>query len=176
MRRCLVVAVAVFGIALVGCTVGRRDVSPPAERLLFSFEKSLPLYAGTANPRVVAKHATEGKHSLHAQLRPGKEAIIISSGGFPMDWRDYQRLCIDVFREGAPLTVHLRVTDLHSNRLWVWSAKVPSGSGMLQYDLEPMAQKIDLSVVCELLLVAEQPTGALYLDNVRVCRDNHAPR
>ncbi len=158
---------------LVGCGRERQAMKPPSsERLLFSFERStmLPLYGGTAPRAIVSEHATQGKHALRLTLSPRRETVILPMGGFPSDWRGWRTLKVDVYRDGAPLTVNLRISDVHGKRHWIWSTRISSGANTLAYDIPSLQGRIDLSSVAELMWYAEQPEGVLYLDNVRLSR------
>lgn len=158
---------------LVGCGREHRGEKPsPAERLLFSFERStmLPLYGGTAPRAIVSEHATQGKHALRLTLSPKRETVILPMGGFPSDWRGWRTLKADVYRDGAPLTVNLRISDVHGKRHWIWSTRISSGANTLAYDIPSLQGRIDLSSVADLMWYAEQPEGVLYLDNVRLSR------
>jgi len=140
--------------------------------LLFSFERRtmLPMAGGTAARRLAEEHATHGKRSLRLQLSPGHETVILDMGGFPMDWRGWRVLRVDVFRSGEPLVVHLRVSDAQGRRHWVWTRRVQPGANTLEYDLSTMQGKIDLSAVAELMWYAEKPSGEVYLDAIRLAR------
>lgn len=167
------------GVAMVmlwlpsGCGRVLQPVNPlAAERLLFSFERPtmLPMVSGTAPRALVAEHATDGKRSLRLKLSPGSETVIIDSGGFPMDWRGWRVLKVDVYRKGSPLTVNLRLTDAHQKRHWIWSKRIAPGVNTLEYDIPSLSGKIDLSAVTELMWYAEHPSGEIYLDAIRLSR------
>ncbi|MEJ5250815.1 MAG: hypothetical protein HPY54_08475 [Chthonomonadetes bacterium] len=158
---------------LVGCGRERHAVKPPpSERLLFSFERRtmLPLYEGTASRAIVSEHATHGKHALRLKLSPKRETIILPMGGFPSDWRGWRTLKVDVYRDGGPLTVNLRISDAHGKRHWIWSTRISPGANTLAYDIPSLQGRVDLSAVAELMWYAEQPEGVIYLDNVRLSR------
>lgn len=169
---------AVLGaVAFALLSACSRQVQPastlhPAERLLFSFERRtmLPMVGGTASRTIVAEHATHGRHALRLKLSPRRETVILDTGGFPMDWRAWRKLKVDAYRKGLPIAVNLRVTDAHNRRYWVWNTPVPAGASTIEYDLAAMEGKIDLSAVTELMWYAEQPSGEVYLDAVRLGR------
>lgn len=87
-----------------------------------------------------------------------------------MDWRRWQTLKADIFRDGPPIDLHLRLTDAHQKRHWVWQKRVSPGANTVEYDIPSLHDKIDLSSVTEMMWVAEQPSGTIYLDNVRLHR------
>lgn len=87
-----------------------------------------------------------------------------------MNWRGWQTLKVDVYRKGSPLAVNLRITDAHNRRHWVWSKRIEPGPNTLEYNISSMEGKIDLSAVTELMWYAEQPSGQIYLDNIRLSR------
>ncbi|MDW8103953.1 MAG: hypothetical protein RMK92_02975 [Armatimonadota bacterium] len=165
---------ATVALALMAsCHILRVESPPsPSERLLFSFERRtmLPMLGGTAARILTAEHATHGKHSLRLRLSPGHETVILDTGGFPMDWRGWKVLRVDVYRQGEPLVVNLRVSDAHGKRHWVWSQRLRPGANTLEYDLPSMSDKIDLSAVAELMWYAENPSGEVYLDAIRLGR------
>ncbi|MDW8322110.1 MAG: hypothetical protein RMM08_12195 [Armatimonadota bacterium] len=145
---------------------------PANERLLFSFERKtmLPMYAGTASRAIASEHATNGQHSLRLKFSPGRETIILDTGGFPMDWRGWRALKMDVYRKGAPLLVNLRITDAQGKRHWIWSKQINPGANTLSYDVPSLSGRIDLSAVTELMWYAEQPSGEIYIDAIRLSR------
>lgn len=130
----------------------------------------LPMVSGTALRAIVAEHATHGKRSLRLAFSPGSETVIIDTGGFPMNWRGWQTLKVDVYRKGSSLAVNLRITDAHNRRYWVWSKRIEPGPNTLEYNISSMEGKIDLSAVTELMWYADQPSGQIYLDNIRLSR------
>lgn len=130
----------------------------------------LPMVSGTAPRVIVAEYATHGKHTLRLVFSPGSETVIIDTGGFPMNWRGWQTLKVDVYRKGSPLAVNLRITDAHNRRYWVWSKRIEPGPNTLEYNISSMEGKIDLSAVIELMWYAEQPSGQIYMDNIRLSR------
>jgi len=158
---------------LSACSSGHHRASlPSGERLLFSFERRtmLPMVGGTAPRSIVAEHATEGKHSLRLKLSPRHETVILDTGGFPMDWRGWRTLKLDVFRKGSPIAVNLRLTDMHQKRCWIWNTWIKPGANTLQYDLSSIKGQIDLSAITELMWYAEQPSGEIYMDAIRLSR------
>jgi hypothetical protein len=159
--------------SLCGCgkeQVATRSVS--TERVLYSFERQIysPLYGGTASRAIVAQHATHGQHALRLRFSPGRETIILDTGGFPMDWREWQWLRVDMYREGPPTALNLRLSDAHGKRMWIWNIRVSLGANTLQHDLASLREQIDLSAISELMWYAEQPSGTLYMDAVRLSR------
>lgn len=130
----------------------------------------LPMVGGTASCAIVSEHATHGTHSLRLRLAPRRETIILDTGGFPMDWRGWRMLKVDVYRKGSPLTVNLRLTDAYSKRHWIWSEQIKPGDNTLKYDISSMKGRVDLSAITELMWYAENPSGEIYLDAVRLNR------
>jgi hypothetical protein len=173
-QRGIAVAGLLAACLLVGgCRHVPHSAAPTAgERMLFSFERRtmMPMYSGSAPRAIVPQHATHGKHALRLKLSPGRETIILDTGGFPMDWRGWQRLKVDIYREGAPIKMNLRVSDRHGKRHWVWGVPLSTGASTLTYEISPLSEKIDLSVVSELMWYAEDPSGEIYLDAVRLSR------
>ncbi|MGQ9486194.1 MAG: hypothetical protein ACUVSE_00335 [Armatimonadota bacterium] len=168
-----IVGMLLSAYVLTGCGRAKRAGSPsPTERTLFSFERStmLAIYDGTASRTLVPEHATHGRRALRARFSPKHETLILSSGGFPMDWRGWHTLKADVYREGAPLSLNLRFTDAHGRRHWIWSVPLAPGANTLTIDLSSLQGYIDLSAVAEIMCYAEQPSGAIDLDNVRLSR------
>ncbi|GIV20637.1 MAG: hypothetical protein KatS3mg023_2388 [Armatimonadota bacterium] len=166
------VAIVIFWLPS-GCGRVLQPIKPSAaERLLFSFERPtmLPMVGGTAPRALVTEHATDGKRSLRLNLSPGNETVIIDSGGFPLDWRGWRVLKVDVYREGAPLSLNLRITDVHQRRHWVWNKRITPGANTLEYDIPSLRGKMDLSAVTELMWYAEQPSGEISLDAIRLSK------
>lgn len=130
----------------------------------------LPMVGGTASRTIVAEHATHGQHALHVKLSPRRETTILDTRSFPMDWRSWRTLKVDVYREGLPTALNLRITDAHDKRYWVWGTRIQPGANTIAYDIPSMKDKIDLSAVTELMWYAEQPSGELYVDWVRLSR------
>jgi hypothetical protein len=158
---------------LYACSSGHHTANLPSEEhLLFSFERRtmLPMVGGTAPRSIAAEHATEGKHSLRLKLSPRHETVILDTAGFPMDWRGWRTLKLDVFRKGSPIAVNLRLTDVHQKRCWIWNRRIQTGANTLQYDLSSIKRQIDLSAITELMWYAEQPSGEIYMDAIRLSR------
>ena len=130
----------------------------------------LPMVGGSAPRTLVVKHATHGNHCLRVAFSSGRDAVILDTGAFPMDWRGWQTLKVDVYREGAPTTLHLRITDSHSRRGWVWNMRILTGANTLEYHIPSLEDKVDLSAITEVMWCAEQPSGQVYLDNIRLSR------
>lgn len=87
-----------------------------------------------------------------------------------MDRRGWRALKADMYRQGAPLTLNLRISDAHGRRYWIWSIPLASGTNTLAVDISSLQGHIDLSAVTKLMWYAERPTGVVYLDNVRLSR------
>jgi len=156
-----------------GCS--KRNPAPnvsPSERVLFSFERPtmLPMVGGTARRAIVAEHATHGKRCLRLSIAPKTETVILDSTAFPMDWRGWTSLKVDMYRDAAPIRLNLRLTDKQNRRHWVWSTRVEPGANTLEYDLSQLRDKIDLSAVTELMWYAEEASGRLYMDHIRLSK------
>jgi hypothetical protein len=87
-----------------------------------------------------------------------------------MDWRGWQWLRVDMYREGPPTALNLRLSDAHGKRMWIWNIRVSPGANTLQHDLASLREQIDLSAISELMWYAEQPSGTIYMDAVRLSR------
>lgn len=173
VHRAGIVGLVLAMCALAGCGRAPQAVRPsPPERLLFSFERPtmLPIYGGTASRTLVAEHATHGRRSLCVRFSAKNETVTLDTGSFPMDWRGWHTLKADIYRDGAPLRLNLRISDAQGRHHWIWGIHLAPGANTLAVDISSLQGHIDLSAVTELMWYAEQPTGAVYLDNIRLSR------
>ncbi len=170
----LLLTAAVLGTAtlLLSRCMRTESALRPDERLLFSFERPtmLPMVGGTARRELSTQHATHGHRSLRLSLSRGHETVILDFGAFPMDWRGWRSLKVDVHREGAPVSLNFRLSDSHGRRHWQWSLYVQPGANTLTIDLSAFKDAIDLSSVAELMWYAEQPSGTIWMDYIRLSR------
>jgi hypothetical protein len=120
----------------------------------------------------VSAHATHGTHSLRVPIR------VVHWAGVRLlcadqDWSTYHALVFDLYNDGPPFTLALRIDDarssMHADRL---NAALPmmSGANTLRVPLAEVARVIDLRAVRRVVFFELQPKAehTYYLDHVRL--------
>lgn len=140
-------------------------------KLLFSFEspEEITLWEGPAKLQLTREHSTEGQNALQVDLFPEGGAFVIRAKE-PLNLSGYKKLKLDVYREGDPITLNLRVHDKKGNRYVSWYYIVRPGFNVLEYSIWGMESAVDVSQVDYLVLYSEHPRGTLFIDNIRLTR------
>jgi len=175
MKRCdRVFTLAVLTMA--ACFVQADDL--PAVKLLASFEDKNPFDGAT----VVAEHATDGQKALRI------DAGYASMDG-PQNWSGYDFLKADLFSAAHdPQQIYIEIRDTASKDYWTrvnYQTVIPPGQSTLILTLSSLyigeksrpGRKLDLPNVTRLVFsVGDKPQGAVFLDNLRLERDDAAKK
>ncbi len=185
-------------IAILILAAGAAGGAPKqAERkLLLSFETEAEAASVTTNgtKALSTLHATDGRSSIRLAFD-----AVAPSFGVPLaphaDFTGYDRLKIDTYLHGLPVVLSLRASDAAGARYTSWYHLVNEGRQTIEFSIQGMASKIDVSRVSELRFWAEDklPTASyrvdasgdpesvdlgrhssvIFLDNVRLHRGPH---
>jgi hypothetical protein len=144
-------------------------------KLITSFESGNPFYDAT----VVEEHASDGRKAL----RVARYAILEG----PQNWTGYDYLKVDVFAESSqPQPLYIEIRDSGTEGYWTrvnYHTVAPPGSSTLALPLNQLyvgeksrpGRPLRLGEITRLVFNAgEQPVAPLYLDNLRLERDNSA--
>jgi len=111
MQSCVAVLV---GLALfpIGRVLQDEQLTKQQFPLLCDFESAAEVkrWAGRARYSRDRTVATRGMFSLKVAFNPGESNLYLRY--FPQDWRDYSRLCFDIYSpDTIPRTLHFRMHD-----------------------------------------------------------------
>jgi hypothetical protein len=108
--------VFVFAFLLLGMNKEARK-----NELLFSFENEEELkFISGAPHQISQEHATKGSKTLKIELSPENPSITLTAQGKTFDFQGFDELMLDVYREGKPITLNLRILDQAGNRYNCW--------------------------------------------------------
>lgn len=139
--------------------------------LLFSFETPDELQYFNGAPReIVGEHSSEGKKALKIELSEEHPYFVVNFKEKPLDCNGWEKLKLDIYREGEPITLNLRVFDNAGNRYNFWYYLLRPGFNVVEYSVWGMSSALDISQLKELTFYSEQPSGILYIDNLRLIR------
>jgi hypothetical protein len=143
-------------------------------KMITSFEDKSPFEGG----KVVEEHATEGKKAL----RIDKCYAIMSK---PQDWTGYDFLKADLYADSKdPLELYVEVRDVSTRDYWTrvnYVTVAPPGQSTLIIPVKQLyvgeksrpGRMLDLKGITWFVLSAgEKPQGPLFVDNVRLERDD----
>jgi hypothetical protein len=163
------------GAALAAKAARRADL-PPVQ-VLESFEQTPCPYGKT-----VAEHATEGGKAL--VLENGYVNVYKN-----MDWTGYDMFKVDVFNDASePQLMNVEMRDVSTRDYWTrvnYSTVVPPGASTLIVPIKqifvgeksrPGRPLIASAVTSLAFAFGGKPVGPLFLDNVRVERDDAAEK
>lgn len=141
------------------------------KHLIFSFEAPKDLQYFDGAPReIVRKHSTEGKMALKIELSEEHPFFIVSFQEKNLDCKGWEKLKLDIYREGEPITLNLRIFDNNGNRYNFWYYLLHPGLNIVEYSILGMSSTLDISHLKEFTFYSEQPSGSLYVDNIRLIR------
>jgi hypothetical protein len=155
------------------------EVLPYEEKPLCSFEGELGGWAGEDGVVVAAalEHATAGKVSLKTHFEKA-ETRAAAKGAF--DFSGWNKLKIDVFNNGEPVTATTTFRDAKNQEYKVWYQYLARGANTLEFSIRGMASAIpekgqttplDVAHIAYIGLALEGPKFPdLFLDNVRLSR------
>ena len=152
-------------------------IASPTVKPLTSFEDGKTPEGG----KVVEQHATDGRHAL--VIEQGFAAL-----DGPQDWSGYDYLKADVHTDAkSPLELYVEVRDRQTRDYWTrvnYTTVVPPGTSTL---IVPTAlyvgeksrpgRSLDRAHITRLVFaVGDKPAAPLYIDNVRLERDDGPTR
>ncbi len=153
-------------------------VEGPAVKPIASFEDSNPMSGGT----VVGVHASQGPKSL----RLDRSYVSLDE---PQDWLGYDFLKADLYTEARkPLDLYVEIRDAATRDYWTrvnYSTVVPPGQSTLVIPIKQLyvgeksrpGRMVDLGHITRLVLgIGDAPAAPLYLDNLRLERDDSPSR
>ncbi|MCS7254367.1 MAG: hypothetical protein RMK18_11985 [Armatimonadota bacterium] len=168
-----IVSVILVGLMLKAVVLSNASSQTAQEsKLLLSFETASEVgrCSGAAGLQIVAQNATDGKHALRVDMTAPAPILIIRSGEKPFDFSGWDKLKLDVHREGDPVNLTLRVYDRKGSQYISWYYFVRSGFNIVEFSIWGMNSAIDVSQVDRLAFFCERPSGALLIDNIRLTR------
>jgi hypothetical protein len=152
--------------------------SGPSQKTLASFDDGNRFSGGT----VVAMHATTGRNALR-----------LSNGYASLEqlqnWQGYDLLKADLFTESTkPLDLYVEIRDTGTRDYWTrvnYSTVVPPGKSTLVIPVKQLyvgeksraGRMLNLSAITRVVLsIGDNPRAPLFIDNVRLERDELAAR
>ena len=150
-----------------------------AARLLAGFENGpslAPFAPSDGGATSVREHATEGRFALRLE-----KGYVAWDGA--QNWTGYDFLKADVFNAGrAPARLYIEIQDKNTTGYWTrvnYSTVVPPGASTLLVPTDIYVgeksrpgRALDIANVTRLVLsLAEEKTGPVYFDNLRLERD-----
>jgi len=150
----------------------------PAVKQLTSFEDKNPFGGGT----IVAEHASEGRKALRIDRSyAGMEGA--------QDWTGYDYLKADLYTDAQePLSLYVEIHDTATRDYWTrvnYSTVVPPGRSTLVLPIKQLyvgeksrpGRMLALNGITRFLFsIGDQPSAPLFVDNLRLERDESAPQ
>jgi hypothetical protein len=156
----------------------RTGPSVPSLRTITSFEEKNPFDGGT----VVQEHATDGTNALRID-----KSYAIMDG--PQDWTGYDYLKADLYTAGKePLQLYVEIRDTATKDYWTrvnYNTVVPPGQSTLVLPVKQLyvgeksrpGRRLLLNAVSRFVLsIGENPVAPLFVDNLRLERDDSAEK
>jgi len=162
VRGILVLAFAGAGLA--------RGWAADETKLLLSFEDDAALLAcdGSATRQLVPDNATDGGQALRVDLTEPTPILALRAGDEPFDFTGWEKVQLDAYREGPPITWNLRVRDRKGSSYTAWYYLLRPGPNVVEYSVPGMASVLDVSQVDTLSFFTETRSGKIDIDNVRL--------
>ena len=146
----------------------------PKAKVIASFENGNPFSGG----EVVGTHSTDGQKAL----RVDKGFASLEQA---QDWLGYDFLKADLFLDGRkPLSLYVEIRDTATDGYWTrvnYTTVVPPGKSTLIIPVKQLyvgekarpGRMLILNGITRLVFaVGDQPPGSLFLDNIRLERDD----
>ena len=165
--------------------VKKAAVSGPAVKLITSFEEAkCPFELGDdkASAPIVEEHATDGKKAL-------KLAKSYASMSAKQDWGGYDYLKADLYTDAKdPMNITIEVRDIGTTDYYTrvnYTTIVPPGQSTLIVPIKQLyvgeksrpGRGLDAGNVTRLVFaIDDKPQAPLFIDNVRVERDEDAAK
>ena len=158
--------------------VKKAATGGPRVKLIASFESGNPFSGG----EVVAMHASEGRKAL----RMDKDYASLEQA---QDWLGYDFLKADLFTEARkPMNLYVEIRDTATDGYWTrvnYSTVVPPGKSTLIIPVKQLyvgekarpGRMLILNGITRLVFgIGEQPPAPLFVDNLRLERDDTPDR
>ncbi len=158
-------------------TAAKASGAGPAVKLLTSIEGQSPFSGGA----VTTEHATEGQQAL--RIDSG-----FASWVAPQDWTGYDYLKADLFSSAdKPMSLAIEIRDRQTDGYWTrvnYETVVPPGASTFVLPLGQLfvgekgrpGRKVLLDAITHLVFgLPDKPPGSVFLDNIRLERDNETP-
>ncbi len=156
----------------------KRAGGGPTVKLITSFEEGNPTTGGT----VVNDHATSGRRSL----RIDRSYVSLDR---PQTWQGYDFLKVDLFTTAPkPIDLDIEIRDAETRDYWTrvnYTTIVPPGKSTLVLPIKQLyvgeksrpGRMLNLRAITRLVFgIGDRPTAPLFLDNVRLERDDAPER
>jgi hypothetical protein len=168
MARPTLSALFLFGV--LGCRA-ETITYPPG--ILASFESSAEIQPdqGSAKARASNEHATHGKQSLEVTLEGEESGFGIEARPQPFQFTGAKKLLIDIYREGMPISLIFRVYDADAKPYSIWYYRLQPGPNTVELDVAGMAAFLDVKRVKRIYAYAEQGSGKVFVDNIRLASE-----
>jgi hypothetical protein len=161
-----VLLILIFSFLLIGMEKEARK-----SELLFSFEKEEELkFLSGAPHQVSTEHTTQGKKSVKIELSSDNPYFTLTALEKSFNFQDFDKLRLDIYREGKPITLNLRIFDQAGNRYNCWYYLLRPGFNVVEYSIWGMSSSLNISQIRDLTFYSEQPNGTLFMDNIRLVR------
>ncbi len=168
MARPTLSALFLFGV--LGCRA-ETITYPPG--ILASFESSAEIQPdqGSAKARASNEHATHGQQSLEVTLEGEESGFGIEARPQPFQFTGAKKLLIDIYREGMPISLIFRVYDADAKPYSIWYYRLQPGPNTVELDVAGMAAFLDVKRVKRIYAYAEQGSGKVFVDNIRLASE-----
>jgi hypothetical protein len=162
-----------FGTLLFGLTGCQAETITYPPGILASFESSAEIQPdqGSAQVRVSTEHATQGKQSLEVTLEGEESGFGIEARPKTFDLSKAKKLLLDIYREGMPISLIFRLYDNDAKPYSVWYYRLQPGPNTVELDIAGMAAFLNTQQVKRIYAYAEQGTGKLYVDHLRLAAE-----
>ncbi|MHC4712659.1 MAG: hypothetical protein ACYTAN_05215 [Planctomycetota bacterium] len=156
--------------------IAAGNPTTPAVRVITSFEEGRE---GFSTGEEVSEHATDGKAAL--RLDGGYTSLDTR-----MDWTGFDYIYADLYADGeAPIDLYVEIRDDKTTGYWTrvnYNTIVPPGASTVIVPVNIYVgeksrpgRMLDKANVTRLVFsIAQEPPAPLYIDNVRLVRDDSA--
>jgi hypothetical protein len=140
---------------------------------LASFEAAVEIQAdqGNASIRATKEHVTNGKQALEVTLDGPESGFGIEARPNPFNLQGAKKLLIDIYREGMPISLTFRLADTAGKSYSVWYYRLQPGSNTVELDITGMAAFLDIKSVKRIYAYADQGSGKLFVDHIRLAKE-----
>lgn len=137
-------------------------------RVIASFEDPdvLKRYYSSGDMALSDRYVTHGENSLKVSYGMVQPSLSVTSGPEAWDFREYEKLKLDVYLEGAPMTVTLRISDSSGKTYTSWYYLIREGHNVLEYSILGMGSVVDISRVNGLRFSSENVYAETYVMDV----------
>jgi hypothetical protein len=161
-------------------------------RLLASFETQSELARcdSSGEMSLSEKHITQGKRALKISYGIVRPSFEMTTGDTVWDFSGHDKLKLDIYLDGAPMIVTMRISDKPGKTYTSWYYLIREGYNVVEYSILGMSSVIDVSQVSYFRFSTEsaytqtyvvdaseldsgrpEPKAAIiYMDNLRLTR------